>query len=163
MARGNPRFKAKRGEEGYFERDTATATAASLETTRIFDTAEELSEALIAYFDDCDARGELYSEAGICLWLTAHNKKGKKVLLHSLHKWCDGIVCPDLQEEVQIAYLRIQHQIETDNRYGDKPMIPYRIFLSKQKRFGGKTDKQEVDTDVRVELTVKDYDPEFFK
>lgn len=160
---GNPNLKAKKGEPGYTERNTAPATAASALSHRTFETADELREAITGYFDDCDARYELYSEAGLCLWLSEHNKKGRRVLLQALHDWFDGTSCADLQEEVQIAYLRIQHQIETDARYGEKPMVPYRIFLAKQKRFGGKTDKTDVNTDVRVELTVKDYDPEFFK
>ena len=161
--KGNPNFKAKKGEAGYHERNTAAAHEAAAKSWRVFETPEELHEAICGYFDDCDARGELYSEAGLCLWLSTHNRKGRNVLLQTLHDWYDGTNCTDLREEVQIAYLRIQHQIETDPRYSDKPMVPYRIFSLKQRRLGGKTDKTDVNTDVRVELTVKDYDPEMFK
>lgn len=169
---GNPRLKAKRGEVGYHERNTAAANAAYAKKreelaaegkgreTCIFPDAAEFEDACNRYFDDCDNRDEKYSESGLCLWLSRQNADKRNVTLATLHSWYDGLTAKHLQESVQMAYLRIQHQIETDPRYDDKAMAAYRIFLEKQKRLGGKTDKQEVDNNVKFELTIKDYDKE---
>ena len=172
---GSPRFKVKKGEPGYIERDPTKAREAKAKARKeakargegdvgcIFPKADDLVEALDGYFDDCDARGEKYSEAGICLWLSRHNPKNRNVTLQTLHRWYDGVSNEHLQEAVKMAYLRIQHQIETDPRYDDKAMTAYRIFLEKQVRLGGKTDKQEVSNNVKFELTIKDYDEELAK
>ncbi len=156
----------KRGDAGYYERNTDAAKAANAERKArgegseiaIFKTAAELETAVVGYFDKCDRKDEKYSEAGLCLWLSSHNRKNRNVTLQTLHYWYDGDACEYLQETVQMAYLRIQHQIETDPRYDDKAMTAYRIFLEKQQRLGGKTDKQEVNNNVKFELTIKDYD-----
>lgn len=160
----------KRGEAGYHERNTKAANDACAakraerkargegDATCIFPTVEEFERAAVDYFDECDRKEEKYSEAGLCLWLSSHNAKNRNVTLTALQNWYDGDAAEHLQEAVQMAYLRIQHQIETDPRYDDKAMTAYRIFLEKQKRLGGKTDKQEVDNNVKFELTIKDYD-----
>lgn len=161
--RGNPNFAKKKGEEGYVPRNTDAAHEAATKSHSIFESADEFSAVAAAYFEVCDAEYEKYSESGLCLFLSKHNNKGRNITLQTLHKWYDGEACEHLQEVVQMAYLRIQHQIETDPRYDDKGMSAYRIFLEKQSRLGGKTDKTEAKQDVKVELSVKDYDPEFFK
>lgn len=172
---GNQKFKAKRGEPGYTERNVKAAQEAAVrqraerrangigDKSCTFETVEEFEEAAAGYFDECDRREEKYSEAGLCLWLSAHNRKGRNVTLHTLQSWYDGNSADHLQEAVQMAYLRIQHQIETDPRYDDKAMTAYRIFLEKQPRLGGKTDKQEVSNNVKFELTIKDYDEKLAK
>lgn len=151
--RGNPNFKAKRGEEGYHERNTGPATAATAEAHATFPTAEEFSEAAQRYFDECDENGVLYGEAGLCLGLSKYNKKGRNVTLVSLRSWYDGEKCPWLQEAVQMAYLRIQQQVESDPRYQEKGGMATRgIFLQKQARFGGYQDKIEARTDTTVKI-----------
>lgn len=165
----------KKGDEGFIPRNTAAANPASVQARAarkaagigdancIFKTVEEFEAAADGYFDDCDCRNEKYSEAGLCLWLSRHNAKNRNVTLQTLQNWYDGDTAGHLQEAVQMAYLRIQHQIETDPRYDDKAMTAYRIFLEKQTRLGGKTDKQEVNNNVKFELTIKDYDEELAK
>lgn len=160
----------KRGDPGFKERSTDALLAAAKERneerkaegkgteTCIFPDPAEFDRVVRAYFDDCDAREELYSEAGLCLWLSAHNEKGRKVSLQSLHNWYDGIKSQHLQETAEWAYLRMQHQIETDPRYADKAMVSYRIFLEKQTRLGGKTDRQEVKADTNFTVNIKDYE-----
>ena len=172
---GSRSISAKRGEPGFHERNSApgrAAVAKDREERRAkgigdrnctFETVESFEEAAIGYFDECDRKDEKYSEAGLCLWLSAHNPKGRNVTLATLQSWYDGNAAEHLQEAVQMAYLRIQHQIETDPRYDDKAMTAYRIFLEKQSRLGGKTDKQEVNNNVKFELTIKDYDEELAK
>lgn len=150
--RGNPNFRAKRGEEGYHERNTGPAGEAAREKNAVFSTAEEFTEAADRYFNDCDERGALYGEAGLCLGLTKYNRTGRTVTLRSLRKWYDGDSCQYLQDEVQKAYLRIQEQIESDPRYQEKGGMATRgIFLQKQPRFGGYQDR----TETKNESTVK--------
>lgn len=144
---------AKKGEEGYFERNTEAAHAAAVEAHAIFPTAEEFDEAADRYFDECDANGTLYGEAGLCLALSRYNANGKTVTLRSLRGWYDGDSCKWLQESVQKAYLRIQEQIETDPRYREKGGMATRaIFLQKQARFGGFQDRQETKNDSTVRI-----------
>lgn len=145
---------AKKGQEGYFERNTAAATAAAAQEHAVFASAEEFTAAAEAYFADADANGELYGEAGLCLALSRLNKKRRNVTLGTLRKWYDGDACKYLQDAVQMAYLRIQRQIETDERYAEKGGMATRaIFLQKQKRFGGYQDKTETKNDMNLNIT----------
>lgn len=97
------------------------------------------------YFDQCDRDGVLYGEAGLALSLG--------VTLKALRDWYDGRTCPDLQEEVQRAYLRIQNQIETSTAYMEKGgMATKAIFLLKQPRFGGYQDRVEAKQDMTVNV-----------
>lgn len=117
------------------------------ETGGNFKDAAEVRKACGAYFSRCDENGALYGEAGLALALG--------VTLGRLRSWYDGTERPDLQEEVQRAYLRIQDQIETDPAYGGKGgMTSKAIFLLKQARLGGYQDRAEArqDTAVRVKL-----------
>lgn len=127
-------------------------TKASREAVAVFPTPEEFQAVADAYFDDCDERGILYGEAGLALYLSKHNVKGRTVTLRLLRLWYDGTCCPVLQDAVQTAYLRIQDQIETDDRYREKGMVTRGIFLQKQTRLGGYQDKieQKNDTTVRI-------------
>ena len=151
--RGNPNFKAKKGEEGYHERNMQAAHEATQKAHKIFITPEEFTEAANGYFDDCDAREEIYGEAGLCLWLSEHNPKGRTVTLQALRGWYDGTHNKDIQDAVQMAYLRIQRQIESDPRYREKGGMATRaIFLQKQARFGGYQDKIENKTDTTVRI-----------
>lgn len=145
--------KAKKGEEGYYERSTAAAHEAAREAHAIFPTAEAFEAAANKYFDECDATETLYGEAGLCLALSRYNEKGRVVTLASLRGWYDGETCKWLQEPVQMAYLRIQQQIESDPRYREKGGMATRaIFMQKQARFGGYQDKQEVKNDSTVKI-----------
>jgi len=149
----NPKLRAKKGEPGYHERNTGPAVAATTAALSIFPTVEEFDEAVAKYFDECDASETLYGEAGLCLALSKYNAKGKVVTLSTLRKWYDGESCSWLQDSVQMAYLRIQQQIETDPRYREKGGMATRaIFLQKQSRFGGYQDKQEVKNDSTVKI-----------
>lgn len=140
---------AKKGEEGYFERETDAAHAACA----VFETAAEFDAAAERYFAGCDATDTLYSEAGLCLALSRDNAKGKPVTLKTLRRWYDGEKCPYLQEAVQTAYLRIMEQIQTDPRYQEKGgMASKAIFLMKQSRLGGYTDKTETKAEATVTI-----------
>ena len=117
----------------------------------IFPTAEKFTRAAEEYFSACDAQGIVYGEAGLCLALSRANPKNRAVTLQTLRGWYDGKDCPWLQEAVQLAYLRIQSQIESDPRYQEKSgMITRGSYLQKQPRLGGYQDKGE-----RQETTVK--------
>lgn len=114
-------------------------------TGRRFADEAELRNACEAYFAACDRKKELYGEAGLALHLG--------VSLKALRDWYDGRTCPDLQEEVQRAYLRIQNQIETSPAYMEKGgMTTKAIFLLKQPRFGGYQDRVESKQDMTVNV-----------
>lgn len=110
-------------------------------TTAIFATAEEFSKLADEYFDYCDEEDRLYGEAGLALYLSQHNRKGKAVTLDRLRGWYNGDHAEYLQEAVRMAYLRIQDQVDHDPRYQDKAMSARGMFLQKQKWFGGYADK----------------------
>ena len=110
-----------------------------------FGSVVEFQTAADAYFDACDAAGKLYGEAGLCLALD--------VSLNTLRRWYDGKLRPELQEAVQRAYLRIQDQIETDPIYMEKGGMTSRaIFMLKQPRFAGYSDKVEARQDLTVNI-----------
>lgn len=110
-----------------------------------FGSVVEFQTAADAYFDACDADEKLYGEAGLCLALG--------VSLNTLRRWYDGKLRPELQEAVQRAYLRIQDQIETDPVYMEKGGMTSRaIFMLKQPRFAGYTDKVEARQDLTVNI-----------
>lgn len=147
------RRTAKKGEEGYYERSTHAARLAAAAAHAVFPTADDFTRAANRYFDQCDDEGVLYGEAGLCLGLSQFNDKGKNVTLGTLRSWYDGDSCAWLQEAVQMAYLRIQAQIEHDPRYQEKGGIATRaIFLQKQARFGGYQDKIESKNDSTVRI-----------
>ena len=110
-----------------------------------FGSVVEFQTAADAYFDACDAAGKLYGEAGLCL--------APGVSLKCLRHWYDGDRRPELQEAVQRAYLRIQDQIETHPVYMEKGGMTSRaIFMLKQPRFAGYTDKVEARQDMTVNI-----------
>lgn len=149
--KGQTERKARDSAAGREGLDAAHAAAAKECAT--FETAEEFTRAADGYFAHCDGLGTLYGEAGLCLWLTTHNPKGRPVTERALREWYDGKHCPYLQEAVQLAYLRIREQIETDPRYQDKGgMTSKAIFLMKQPRLGGYTDKPDQKSDVTVTI-----------
>ena len=149
--REDDKRKKTRGEEGFWERSVEAAQEASHEAKRIFKTPEEFTAAADAYFADCDSKGKLYGEAGLCLYLSS--VVGRPVTLKSLREWYDGTKNPGISEAVQQAYLRIQEQIETNEAYQQKGMVTKAIFLSKQARFGGYQDRQEIAHDAEVKVT----------
>lgn len=147
--------RLRKGEEGYWERSTEAAHAAAQKAHSVFETVEDFQAAADAYFAECDAEGQLYGEAGLCLGLTKYNTKGRTVTLNTLRSWYDGEKCEYLKDAVQMAYMRIQAQLETDPRYQDKGGMATRaIFLQKQKRFGGYQDKQETKNDTTVRIVL---------
>lgn len=153
MRKQEKKTARRKGERGYWERDTQAATQAAREAHAVFETAEAFTAAANRYFDECDERGELYGEAGLCLGLGKYNEKGRPVALKTLREWYDGEACPWLQGAVEQAYLRIQAQVESDPRYREKGGMATRaIFLQKQPRLGGYQDKAEtrMDTTVRI-------------
>lgn len=111
---------------------------------RKYANAAALQKKCDEYFAQCDEEGKLYGEAGLALHLG--------VMLATLRKWYDGTDCPDLQETVQMAYLRIQSQTESDPAYMMKGMVTKAIFLMKQPRLGGYQDKIEAKTDISVNV-----------
>lgn len=135
------------------EEGSKKGVKAAQEVCSVFATAEEFIEAADKYFDECDAEDKLYSESGLCLGLTKYNSKGKNVTLRTLQSWYDGERCEYLKEAVQMTYLRIQEQIETDPRYMEKGgMTTKAIFLMKQKRLGARQDKLETKQDTVVHI-----------
>lgn len=152
MTKEEKKSSRKKGEEGYYERDTTAATDAARLVHAVFPTADAFTQAANRYFDECDAADRLYGEAGLCLALSSYNEKGKSVSLKTLREWYDGESCPWLKDAVQQAYLRIQAQVESDERYRDKAMATRAIFLQKQGRLGGYQDKSEVKQDTRVHI-----------
>lgn len=111
---------------------------------RKFRTAAELRKAMDGYFAKCDEEGTLYSEGGLARHLN--------VALLTLRSWYDGTRVPEYQHDVEMAYLRIQEQIETDSRYQEKSMVSRSIFLNKQRWFGGYQDKIEAKQDISVNV-----------
>jgi hypothetical protein len=109
-----------------------------------YPTAEALQAACDAYFARCDEKGELYGEAGLCLALG--------VTLSTYRKWRHGDSSAHLMETVQMADLRIQHQLETDARYQEKSMVTKAIFMMKQPQFGGYQDRIEARQDIAVNV-----------
>lgn len=151
MDKKDKKQSRKRGEDGFWERSTDAAHAATAKRNSVFETAEDFVEAVEKYFAKCDEEGKLYGEAGMCLGLTKYNKKGRNVTLRTLRDWYDGVSCEYLQDVVQMAYLRIQEQIDTNPVYHEKNMATRGIFLQKQARYGGYQDK----TEAKQETTVK--------
>ena len=120
-------------------------TSANRERTGACKTAKELEAALDRYFDDCDATGELYSEAGIALAL--------EVPVETLADWWEGKGPEGFAWPVKRAYLRLQHQIETHPAYREKSGMATRgIFALKQRRLGGWVDKIEAKQDLTVNV-----------
>ena len=116
---------------------------------RAFKDEAELRKACDKYFADCDRERILYGGAGLALALG--------VKLSTLRAWYDGTKCPDLSDEVQRAYLRIQDQIETNTAYMEKGgMTTKAIFLLKQRRFGGYQDRIEAKNDITVNVKMGD-------
>lgn len=111
---------------------------------RKFRTATELRKAMDGYFAKCDGEGTLYSEGGLARHLN--------VALLTLRSWYDGTRVPEYQHDVEMAYLQIQEQIETDPRYQEKSMVSRSIFLNKQRWFGGYQDKIEAKQDISVNV-----------
>ena len=107
-------------------------------------TAEGLEEKCNEYFAKCDKDGHLYGEAGLALHLG--------VKLDTLRKWYDGKNCSNYQDIVQMPYLRIQSQFESEPAYMEKGMVTKAIFMMKQPRFGGYQDKIEAKTDIAVNV-----------
>lgn len=142
----------RKGEEGYWERNTEAAHEAAAKACAAFETAEAFQLAADAYFDECDAEYKLYGEAGLCLGLTKYGPKKQVVTLKRLREWHDGESCKWLKDVVQQAYLRIAAQVESDERYQQKYMSARGIFLQKQARFGGYQDKQETKNDTTVHI-----------
>lgn len=123
---------------------------------RDYATADLLKAKCDEYFRTCDKDGVLYGEAGLALHLN--------VTVETLRRWYDGKRCTDFQETAQMAYLRIQNQIETDPRYQEKGMVTRGIFLNKQPRFGGYQDKVEAKQDISVNVNMgKGMDDSDFK
>lgn len=149
MEKAEKKTAAKKGDADYWERETDAAH----EACSIFLTAEAFTTAAKGYFAACDAAGVLYGEAGLALYLSRHNDKGRVVTLKTLRTWYDGNKCPYLQDAVQAAYMEIMAQIETDYRYREKGgMATKAIFLLKQARLGGYQDRVEQKTDATVTI-----------
>lgn len=154
MKKSEKKTARKKGEADFWERKTDAAHDAAKDAHTAFLTAEAFTEAADAYFDECDANNQLYGEAGLCLALSKKSQNGKVVTLRALRSWFDGDSCTHLQGAVQAAYLRIQAQIETDPRYREKGGMPAKaIFLLKQPRLGGYTDRTEQKSETAVNIT----------
>lgn len=148
MEKAEKKTAAQKGDPEYWDRNTDAAH----EACAIFPTAEAFTQAAREYFKACDAAEVLYGEAGLALYLSKHNDKGKVVTLKTLRAWCDGEKCDYLQDAVQAAYMEIMAQIETDPRYQEKNMCTKSIFLLKQSRLGGYQDRVEQKTDATVTI-----------
>ena len=125
-----------------------TSGAKENQRNRKYATAADLEAKCDEYFAACDEKGALYGEAGLALYL--------RVTISTLRDWYDGKVCQDLQEPIQMAYLRIQSQMESGFQYQEKGMVTKSIFLMKQPRFGGYQDKIEAKQDISVKVQMGD-------
>lgn len=143
---------AKKRRADMTEEERRKQTEAAARENAIFETAEEFRKAVNKYFAECDADGLLYGEAGMCLALSQYNKKKRSVTLQALRRWYDGECCTHLQDDVQMAYLRIQNQIDTNPVYHEKNMATRGIFLQKQPRLGGYQDRFETKNDMTVKI-----------
>ena len=124
---------------------------------KLFETADEFREAADKYFDECDEKGEFYSQAGLQLGLKKYGPKHRFVDRNRLSLWANGEGCvttPGLQEAVLEAFARIEHQIETDSRYQDKALNTRAIFYLKQPMLGGMQDVQK-ENKTKVEVVLK--------
>ena len=166
---------AKRGEAGYHERSVDAAHEAYAKKQAelaaqgrgneycTFPDAAEFRAVADKYFETCDQNDEVYSIAGLCLWLSDHNEKGRIVTRAKLQRWWNGDEAAHLQEVVQYELLKIQREREAGKLFLEPKMAGARNFDLKQPMLGGFTDKTEVKQDVRFELTIKDYDEELTK
>ena len=105
---------------------------------------EDIGERIDMYFDTCEKRGEVPSEAGL------HRFLG--ISLQTLRRWFDGKASPDNQEPVQNAYARMTEIYLQMLQSGNKNMTPFVIFMLKQPRFAGYQDKIEAKTDIAVNV-----------
>lgn len=105
---------------------------------------EDIGKKIDRYFDTCEARCEVPSEAGL------HRFLG--ISLQTLRKWFDGSASPDNQEPVQNAYARMTEIYLQMLQSGNKNMTPFVIFMLKQPRFAGYQDKIEARTDIAVNV-----------
>ena len=126
----------------------------SAENNAIFPDAESFAEAADKYFDECDMSGERYSLAGLLMGLKQYGPNHRTVTKETVTRWFNGEYCPYLQGAVHDAFHRIERQIETDERYAQKGMTTYAIFLLKQKLLGGLTDMEKNDKQ-KVEVVIK--------
>jgi len=134
----------------------AVTAKKSASKSQEYATADALKARCEAYFSQCDEDEVLYGEAGLALYLN--------VTIKTLRRWYDGERHEDFQDTVQMAFLRIQNQIETDPRYQEKGMVTRGIFLNKQPRFGGYQDKVEARQDISVNVNMgKGMDESDFK
>lgn len=136
--------RAKKAEE------KKTTESGRKRSGRKYENAAALQAAIDKYFAHCEETGELVGEEGLAYHLG--------VTQTQLGRWYDGEDCPDLQETAQAAFGKIDYLNSIDPRFMDKAMSSRYIFQKKQRRHGGWQDKQEVSGDVKVELTIKDYD-----
>lgn len=133
------------------------ATEAGAKASRTFETVEEFNQCANAYFKSCDESGALYGEAGLALYLNEHNPKGHIITVTALRRWYDGEFCEYLQDAVHLAYMRIAAQIETDPRYQEKGGMATRgIFLQKQRRIAGYSDRENDKKDTTVNIVFGD-------
>lgn len=137
----------------YLGREREVMGVAKKKECPAFPTAEDFTEAAEEYFADCDGKGELYGEAGLCLALSRRSANGRPVTLGELRDWWDGEACPHLKDAARVAYLRIQDQIERDPRFQKSGMTSKAVFLLKQERLGGYADKGEQKAKARVTIT----------
>ncbi len=131
-------------------------TAHDLRKVKIFPSSEDFSAAADAYFADCDndldekGMGRLYSEDGLCLWLTEHNPCDRTVSVKTLQKWRAGTACGYLKDAVEKCYLRICAQMASDPRIVRNP--GRYAFDRKQEQFGGYKDKVEQSGETKVTI-----------
>lgn len=131
------------------------ATALSGTGAPIFPTADDFRKAADKYFDACDATGELYSVAGLCLGLKKYGPNRRFVSRDTLEDWARGETkIEGLQDAALEAFLRIEHQLETDERYKDKALNTRAIFFLKRPSLGGYRDVQKEDKS-KVEVVLK--------
>ena len=138
-----PRGRSTKGKHAGAEQEKKRPSG-----VRKFKDEAELHAKLEEYFDKCDSEGRLYSEQGMARYLG--------VTLSTLDTWWRGNKCMDLQDEVQLAYLRIAEQIATDERYNEKGMVSLKIFLLKQPKYGGYQDRIEARQDISVNVKMGD-------
>lgn len=105
------------------------------------------------YFALCDSEDRLYSEAGLCLALQGKVTEEQAITPAMLRVWYDDDSQPALRDAVRSAYLRMQQQIETDQRYWEKSGIASRAAqLLKQRCFGGALQRDDEKPEPTVQV-----------
>lgn len=151
--------------------DDMAAKAARAKRKKVLKNVRKFREMSAAYFAKQDEECLAYSEAGLanCMeWALTklqryydyNNGRDDDEIEAQVDAFETGDEVTDprsvMSYYVQLAYQRIQEQIDTSPLYREKGMVTRGIFLNKQVRLGGYQDKMEQKQDISVNVTFGD-------